>query len=319
MRTPGVADVVSFGGFQKEYHVLADPAACATRADAEGLIDAVAGSNGATSGGYVAATASPSSWCAGAATCARRATSRTPSSRRPTARRCWCATSPRWSRRTRRGAGRWRAAGAIDSIEGTVLLRRGREPARTCWTAFTRRSRASTATCCRPGMHIVPFYDRTRLVDTTLHTVSHNMLEGVALVSLVLWLFLRAIIGLDRGRHHHAAGAADRVRGPLLRGRAGQPAVDGRDRFRHPARRRGHPGRERLPPPGRGASAARSGSPHVVARAAKEVVRPTLFSMSIIARRDDADLHARAGRGAHLPSGGADVRVRAAAARCSSR
>ncbi len=25
MRTPGVADVVSFGGFQKEYHVLCDP------------------------------------------------------------------------------------------------------------------------------------------------------------------------------------------------------------------------------------------------------------------------------------------------------
>src|SRR5256885_351764 len=25
MRTPGVADVVSFGGYQKEYHVLADP------------------------------------------------------------------------------------------------------------------------------------------------------------------------------------------------------------------------------------------------------------------------------------------------------
>ena len=25
MRAPGVADVVSFGGFQKEYHVLADP------------------------------------------------------------------------------------------------------------------------------------------------------------------------------------------------------------------------------------------------------------------------------------------------------
>src|SRR5260370_1992468 len=25
MRAPGVADVVSFGGFQKEYHVLSDP------------------------------------------------------------------------------------------------------------------------------------------------------------------------------------------------------------------------------------------------------------------------------------------------------
>ena len=38
--------------------------------------------------------------------------------------------------------------------------------------------RASTRTCCRTGMRIVPFYDRTRLVDTTLNTVSHNMLEG---------------------------------------------------------------------------------------------------------------------------------------------
>ena len=44
-------------------------------------------------------------------------------------------------------------------------------------------------------MRIVPFYDRTRLVDTTLTTVSHNMLEGAALVSLVLWLFLRAVSG----------------------------------------------------------------------------------------------------------------------------
>ena len=49
-------------------------------------------------------------------------------------------------------------------------------------------------------MRIVPFYDRTRLVDTTLETVSHNMLEGVVLVSLVLWLFLRAVSRLDRRR-----------------------------------------------------------------------------------------------------------------------
>src|SRR4051812_27898948 len=53
-RVSGVADVVSFGGFQKEYHVLADP----SRLRANGLslsqlIEAVAQSNGATSGGYV--------------------------------------------------------------------------------------------------------------------------------------------------------------------------------------------------------------------------------------------------------------------------
>ena len=55
-RVPGVADVVSFGGFMKEYHVLADPRQLKRRErphperpDRRG----VAASNGATSGGYV--------------------------------------------------------------------------------------------------------------------------------------------------------------------------------------------------------------------------------------------------------------------------
>src|SRR5262249_37876384 len=54
MRAPGVADVVSFGGFQKEYHRLADPALLPNNGLAlSDLVDAVKGSNGATSGGYL--------------------------------------------------------------------------------------------------------------------------------------------------------------------------------------------------------------------------------------------------------------------------
>src|SRR5690242_663916 len=54
MRTPGVADVVSFGGFQKEWHVLADPLKLrASGLTLKELIDAVAASNAATSGGYL--------------------------------------------------------------------------------------------------------------------------------------------------------------------------------------------------------------------------------------------------------------------------
>src|SRR5689334_14037863 len=53
-RVGGVADVVSFGGFQKEWHVLADPAKLRQSAlTLKDLIDAVAASNGATSGGYL--------------------------------------------------------------------------------------------------------------------------------------------------------------------------------------------------------------------------------------------------------------------------
>src|ERR1043165_4138216 len=53
-RTPGVADVVSFGGFPKEYHVLADPGRLRSNGvTLAELIQAVASSNGAKSGGYL--------------------------------------------------------------------------------------------------------------------------------------------------------------------------------------------------------------------------------------------------------------------------
>ena len=39
-------------------------------------------------------------------------------------------------------------------------------------------------------MDIVPYYDRGKLVELTTHTVLHNMLEGMILVAVVLFLFL---------------------------------------------------------------------------------------------------------------------------------
>jgi cobalt-zinc-cadmium resistance protein CzcA len=41
-----------------------------------------------------------------------------------------------------------------------------------------------------PGVEIVPYYDRSKLVDRTIHTVEHNLLEGAALVIVVLLLLL---------------------------------------------------------------------------------------------------------------------------------
>ena len=41
-----------------------------------------------------------------------------------------------------------------------------------------------------PGVQILPYYDRTTLVDVTTHTVLHNLLFGCALVFLIQWLFL---------------------------------------------------------------------------------------------------------------------------------
>src|SRR5205085_4975294 len=83
---------------------------------------------------------------------------------------------------------------AIASVEGTVLLRRGETPKEVLHAVHEAVDRINRK-LLPPGMKIVPFYDRTRLVDTTLNTVSHNMLEGIALVSVVVWMFLRAFTG----------------------------------------------------------------------------------------------------------------------------
>jgi len=41
-----------------------------------------------------------------------------------------------------------------------------------------------------PGVKVVPFYDRSYLIDLTTHTVLHNLLMGILLVFLIQWIFL---------------------------------------------------------------------------------------------------------------------------------
>ena len=44
-----------------------------------------------------------------------------------------------------------------------------------------------------PHVRVVPFYDRSDLVETTLDTVFHNLAEGALLVSVVLFIFLLSV------------------------------------------------------------------------------------------------------------------------------
>ncbi len=41
-----------------------------------------------------------------------------------------------------------------------------------------------------PGVKIVPYYDRTTLIDVTTHTVMHNLVFGCLLVFFIQWIFL---------------------------------------------------------------------------------------------------------------------------------
>ncbi len=79
-----------------------------------------------------------------------------------------------------------------ESVEGIVLMRRGENPS-VVLTAL-REMIGKVNTQVLPGsVKITPFYDRTELVDTTLHTVFHNLAEGAFLVVAVLFVFLLSV------------------------------------------------------------------------------------------------------------------------------
>src|ERR1051326_6669175 len=76
-----------------------------------------------------------------------------------------------------------------DVVQGIVLLRKG-ENALEVLKSVRAKVADINAHDLPPGISVVPHYDRTELIQRTLHTVRKNMLEGIALVLLVLILFL---------------------------------------------------------------------------------------------------------------------------------
>ncbi|QXP91065.1 efflux RND transporter permease subunit [Methylococcus capsulatus] len=79
-------------------------------------------------------------------------------------------------------------------VEGIVLLRRGQNPSKVL-EAIHAKVEELNHRILPAGMRIEPFLDRTELVDNTLHTVYDNLLHGFVLVVAVVWLFLRSIRG----------------------------------------------------------------------------------------------------------------------------
>ena len=76
-----------------------------------------------------------------------------------------------------------------DVVQGTVLSRRG-ENALEVLKRVEAKAEQINKNYLPPGVRLVTHYDRTELIDRTLHTVSHNMVEGIALVLAVLVAFL---------------------------------------------------------------------------------------------------------------------------------
>jgi cobalt-zinc-cadmium resistance protein CzcA len=75
------------------------------------------------------------------------------------------------------------------SVEGIVTMRKGENPSQVL-TRVQEAVKELNDTEMPPGVRIVSYYDRTQLIDATLHTVTHSVGLGITLVVLVLIFFL---------------------------------------------------------------------------------------------------------------------------------
>ena len=79
--------------------------------------------------------------------------------------------------------------GSDDVVSGIVVMRKGENPS-VVLSALKARIALLNNSILPKGVKLVSYYDRTWLIDTTLHTVFKNLAEGAMLVTFVLLIFL---------------------------------------------------------------------------------------------------------------------------------
>ena len=108
-----------------------------------------------------------------------------------------------------------------DTVEGVLLLQKGANSDETLvgihnkvedlngtdpqpavpagwhhgWYHFAKPAVAGKPGLLPPGVKVVPFLDRSDLLELTTHTVLHNLTEGIILVVIILFLFLGNLRG----------------------------------------------------------------------------------------------------------------------------
>ena len=80
-----------------------------------------------------------------------------------------------------------------DVVEGVVLLAKGRDPMAVL-AELKGRIEDLNSHRLPEGVKVEPIYDRTELIQHAVHTVEHNMLEGAALILIILIVFLRSAL-----------------------------------------------------------------------------------------------------------------------------
>ncbi len=80
--------------------------------------------------------------------------------------------------------------GYTESVGGVVMMTAGGNAKEIVTRVKERVAEINSKNMIPGGLKIVPYYDRSRLVDAAIHTVTEVLAEGIVLVIVVLYLFL---------------------------------------------------------------------------------------------------------------------------------
>ncbi|MCJ0765637.1 efflux RND transporter permease subunit [Variovorax terrae] len=188
-QVPGVADVVAMGGFIKQYEVQPDlDKLRAYKLSFQNLLDALGRGNSNAGGSYVAQ--GPQQFAIRGIGLLRSpedigrivlgARNGTPILIRDVAQ-VKLGAVPR--------LGITGQDQDDDAVIGIVIMRKGENPSVVLQGVKAKIEELNTRGLPK-GVQIVPFYDRSWLMGKTMTTVFHNLVEGALLVSLVLYIFL---------------------------------------------------------------------------------------------------------------------------------
>ena len=81
-----------------------------------------------------------------------------------------------------------------DVVDGVVLLQKGEDSDKVLEGIHAKVKELNEHVLPK-GVEIVPFLDRSKLLELTTHTVLHNLTEGIILVAIILFLFLGNLRG----------------------------------------------------------------------------------------------------------------------------
>ncbi len=76
-----------------------------------------------------------------------------------------------------------------DIVTGIILMRKGENPSLVL-DGVRAKMKALNESILQKGVQLIPYYDRTTLIDNTLRTVFTNLSEGALPVGVILYLFL---------------------------------------------------------------------------------------------------------------------------------